>query len=601
MIKRLKSAWSSFYTWFRSSFSRRIMSALLICTSLVIVTSSVVYYYSSVHLLKNEYIHANSDLSKEINQSVQRYMEQVDAVTQSLYNDNTFMDNLIHHNDDYVSLAYNEKAIKSILYADDAIQYIYFYIPYNQTLYSFPRQNVSHCVYPDIEKQIWYQKTVSNERYFYIEPLHTFQNYTHFGSTEDELVFSANRALRYYVTGDIIGIISISYNTRYLNKICQNLTSDNSYIAVLNNEMNPLFSTWPDHTLPRNIKKVLKNQADITNNYTYSSASQKRILLWDKQSDFYILKDIPFKQLTKGTVAILQILIAFSLTIFVVSILVSFYVAKSATRNLKALTQSIAEFGNGNLQINSHDYGTDEIGILASTFHEMTNQINELIDLQYKAQILKKSAELQTLQSQIKPHYINNVLQAIGTLGLKKGSTEVYSMANALASNLRYSLKPTTQLVPLQQEIDNMNSYLYIQKILWDDRLTVTMTVDDDLTDVPVPVFILQPLVENSLKHGLDSCSEGHIQITISQQNSNLFIKVQDNGRGIPPASLKMLQEWLSEETIQIQNDEHIGIRNIYNRILLIYKGKGSFTIDSPAEGGTVIEIILPMEGIQDV
>ena len=590
----------SFYTWFRSSFSRKIMSAFLICTTLIIVISSIVYYYSSVNLIKDEYIRANSELSKEVNQSVQRYIEQVDAVTQSLYSDSTFIENLTYHKDDYVSLAYNEKAIKDILYSDDAIQYIYFYTPYNETLYSFPRQNVSHCIYPDIENESWYKKALSDDHYFYLEPLHTFENYTGFGSTHDDLVFSANRTLRYFVTGEVIGMLSISYNTDYLSRLCQNFDSDEGYVAVLDNEMKPLYTSWPDNSIPSVITNAIKSQA-TADYYSYTYNSEKRIVLWNKQDDFYVLKDIPFDELTKDTTNVLRILIIFSVIIFLLSIFVSFCVARSATHNLKALTKSIAEFGNGTLQINSQDYGNDEIGILASTFNEMTDRINELINLEYKAQLLKKSAELQTLQSQIKPHYINNALQAIGTLGLQKGSTEVYSMANALANNLRYSLKLTTQLVPLQQELDNMKDYLYIQKILWDDRLKVDMNIDEALLNVPVPVFILQPLVENALKHGLDNCHEGHIIINVSQDDGFLHLKIQDNGRGIPPASLKMLQEWLREENIQIQNDEHIGIRNIYNRILLIYKGEGSFTIDSPPECGTIIEITLPMEDVKDV
>lgn len=174
-------------------------------------------------------------------------------------------------------------------------------------------------------------------------------------------------------------------------------------------------------------------------------------------------------------------------------------------------------------------------------------------------------------------------------------------MVNALAKNLRYSLKPTTQLVPLRREIDNMNDYLYVQKVLWDDRLTVDLNMDESLADRQVPAFILQPLVENSIKHGLDNSQSGHIPIDICSRNNAISITVQDNGRGIPSASLKMLQEWLSEDTIQIKTDEYIGIRNIYNRILLIYKGKGSFTIDSPPEGGTLIQIILPSEEDNDV
>lgn len=577
------------------------MSALLICMSLIILVSSTVYYYSSVHLLKKEYINANSDLLKEVNQSVQRYFEQLDNTTQSLYSDNTFINNLYEHNEDYLSLDYNEQAIKNILYSDDSIQYIYFYTPYNKTLFSFPRQNASHTYYPEIEQENWYQKTVLDSHYFYMQPLHTFKNYTNFGTLKNDQVFSVNRALRYYVTGEVIGVLSISYDTKYLSKICQNLDGNGSYLAILNENLSPIFSSWPDSKLPDNIKESLQSQKNLHGHFSYSSDRQERILLWNKQDNYYVLKDIPLKELTQNTVTVLQILIIFSAIIFFISVITSFYFTRSVTRKLKTLTQNIADFGEGNLTINAKDYGIDEIGILASTFNEMTERINELINLEYKSQLLKKSAELQALQAQIKPHYINNALQAMGTLGLQKGATDVYFMANALAKTMRYSLKSTTQLVPLQQEIDNMNDYLYIQKILWDNRLIVELEVEEGLKNRLVPVFILQPLVENSIKHGLDDRHEGHIWIEIKTIDTSLSIKVQDNGRGIPPASLQLLQEWLNESKIEITKDEHIGIRNIYNRILLIYGEKGTFTIDSPSDGGTMIHIILPSEEKKNV
>lgn len=596
MIQKLKSNIKKAVIWFGSSFSRKIMSILLICMSLVILVSSTVYYYNSTRLLKKEYISANRELLQEVNQGVQRYFEQLNDVTRSLYSDDTFINNLRERKNDYLSLAYNEKVIKNILYADDNIQYIYFYTPYNETLYSFPRQNVSHSVFPEVEQKDWYQKTASNDHYFYLEPLHKFENYKNFGSLQTENVFSTNRVLRYFETGEMIGMISISYRADYLEKICRNLDSSSGYLAVLDDNLDPLFISWPDLRLPASIKKALQDQDSSDGHYYYSLNNEKRILLWDKLEDFYILKDIPLNELTRNTVMVLRLIVIFSVVVFFVSVLISFWVTRSATRKLKRLTETISEFGNGALTIDETDYGNDEIGILATAFHDMTERINELINLEYKAQVLKKSAELQALQAQVKPHYINNALQAMGTLGLKKGATDVYLMANALAKNMRYSLKSTTQLVPLKQEIENMNDYLFIQKILWDNRLTVTINTQKDTENCLVPVFILQPLVENSIKHGLDSCHQGHIDVEIKADDSVLSITVCDDGRGIPPASLRLLQEWLNEPEIQIAADEHIGIRNINNRIRLIYGDKGTFTIDSPSEGGTVIHIILPNE-----
>lgn len=581
------------YTWFSKSFSRKIMFTLLICISFIIAFSSITYYYSTIELLQKSYIDSNEQLLKEVNQSVSRYYSQLDETTRSLYNDNTFINNLYTHQYDYVSIAYNEQAVTNILRSDDAIQYIYFYDPYTQNLHSFSRENISYSHYPDIEKEKWYQKTLNSEHYLYVAPLHTFQNYTNFGTLENDTVFSVNRAIRYYVTGDIIGMLSISYDTSYLEKICQNLNSENGFISILDENLNARLTNYPGGRIPHSIKDTINKADGIRGYYKYDSDDGRRILLWNSLDGIYLLKDITLEELTANALIVSQITFMVSAAIFILSIIIALYFSHSATSKLKMLTNNIAKFGDGSLTINTTDYGTDEIGQLASAFNHMTERINELINLEYKAKVLRKNAELQALQAQIKPHFINNTLQAIGTLGLKKGAKDVYFMANALAKMLRYTLKSTSQLVPLSKEIENMNDYLYIQRILWNDRLKVDLQVEERLEDWPVPVLILQPLVENSIKHGLDDRTEGSIHVDIHTIEEALFIQVTDNGRGIPDASLLMLQSWLEEEDMTA-TDEHIGIRNIAGRLRLIYGDRANLTIFCPETGGTCIQIILP-------
>lgn len=578
------------------------MLTLLVCMASITAFSSLTYYYSTVRLLQNEYICSNEQLLKEVNQSIRRYYTQLDDTTRSLYNDNTFIDNLRTHQDDYVSIAYNEQAVKNILHADNAILYIYFYDPYTKNLYSFSRENTSYAPYPELEQEDWYQKTLDSRHYFYLTPLHTFKNYQNFGTLRDRTVFSANRALRYYVTGEVIGLLSITYDTSYLENICQNLESPGGYISILNQNLSPMLSEYPDLSVPEDVLQTIRRTDNSFGHFNYTADGERRILLWDRQEDFYLLKDIPLNELTRNARTVAQITLLSLAAISIVSVAAAFYFSRSATRRLSTLTENVAEFGNGGLKLGTpvciQDYGTDEIGILADTFHEMTDRINTLINLEYKAKMLQKTAELQALQAQIKPHFINNALQALGTLGLKKGAAEVYTMANALAKMLRYTLKSTAELIPLEQELANMNDYLYIQNILWNNRLKVVKDIDQNLSERLVPVFILQPLVENSVKHGLDDCMEGLVTIRIcSVGKGSLSIEVSDNGRGIPAASLAMLREWLKDDST-VPEDEHIGIRNIVSRIRFLYGEEASFSIDCPPEGGTRIHIILPNQTV---
>lgn len=589
----LKQKIHTICSWIGRSFSHKIMLTMLLCMSFIILFSSGIYYYSTTRLLQNEYIRSNGQLLNEVNQSINRYYTQLDEVTRSLYSDNTFIDNLRMHRNDYVSIDYNERAVKNILYSDNAIQYIFFYDPYTKNLYSFSRENVSNAPCPELEQEDWYQKTIQSKKYFYMDPLHTFINYNHFGTIKDEAVFSVNRALRYFATGDVIGILSITYDTSYLEQLIINLRNSDGYISILNPDLSPMLTDYPDLSVPESVSVPIQQADSMQGHFKYNADGIQRILLWDKLQDTYLLKDIPLEELTQNVLVVSQVTITFLIIVLILSAAIAMYFSRSATRRLSMLSKKISEFGNSNLKICTEDYGMDEIGMLAAAFRDMTNRIHTLINLEYKAKVLQKTAELQALQAQIKPHFINNALQALGTLGLKKGVVEVYSMAGALAQMLRYTLKPTAQLVPLTQEIENMNNYLYIQRILWNDRLKVEIDTDKNVEEYLVPVFILQPLVENSIKHGLDDCTDGLISIRIHMTAEGLSIEIADNGRGIPSCSLNMLKEWLQDDT-NFSENEHIGIRNIVGRIHLLYGENADFSIDCPSEGGTRIRIVLP-------
>lgn len=583
--------------WISTSYSRKIMALLLVCSAAAISLSGIVYYLSAIHILQNQYIASNNQLLAEVNQSVQRYYNQLNNVTLSLYSNSEFIENLRWHRDDYISQAANEQVIKSILYADDAILYIYFYDPHTCNLYSYSRENMSYTRYPALEEEDWYQDTLNAPKYYTVSPLHSFVNYTNFGTLRDATVFSVNRSLRYYADRSHIGMLSIVYSTDALEQICQNLDGENAHIAILDQDLRIRLTSYPDQELPGEVTGILKKHAGQSSHAVYHTPQGRRILLWHEKDGLYLLKDIPLSELTRETAqSVIRIMLLMSAAFILLAVAVSFYFSRTATRRLNALTMDVAAFGKGNLSVSSKDYGRDEIGTLASAFQEMVTRINELINLEYKAKLLQKNAELQMLQAQIKPHFINNTLQAMGTLGLKKGADEVYLMANALARTLRYTLKPTTELVPLSRELDNMNDYLYIQKILWGDKLHTDVQTETGLADWPVPVFILQPLVENAVKHGLDSSMEGTIVIRIRQAESSLVITVTDNGRGIPPTTLAMLQEWLRPDHAASPAEEHIGLRNIVGRIHLLYGEQASLTIDSILDHGTTIRLILPRQ-----
>lgn len=602
-MKRLKKyRLSSVKQWLSASFSRKLMAIFLICSAVIIFLSGILYYFGTVHLLQKQYINSTGQLLAEVNQSVGRYYRQLNELTLSLYGNNSFIDNLRLHRDDYLSQSENEQTIKNILYSDDSILYIYFYDPYTENLYSYSRENMSYAKFPEIEQEDWYQDTLEAPRYFTISPLHPFVNYTNFGSLKDATVFSINRALRYYANSSYIGMISIVYSTDTIESICRNPGNENTCLAILDQNQAARLNTYPDNSLPLEVKHIISENTGTSGHAVYQIDHEQRILLWNYTDDVYLLKDIPFRELTQSIIQnVIQIVLILTALFLSLTTGIAFCFSRTITRKLDALTKKVVDFGEGDLSINIEDYGNDEIGTLASAFHEMTEKINELINREYKAKLLLKTAELQMLQAQVKPHFINNTLQAMGTLGLKKGANDVYLMANALARTLRYVLRPTAKLIPLSRELENMNDYLYIQKILWGDRLHTLIQIGDGLDEWPVPVLILQPLVENSIKHGLDDSPEGSIHVSIQKIDEKLSMTISDDGRGIPSPTLKMLQEWLLMKDPVSHAEEHMGILNIVSRMRLIYGEEAILTLDSKLNTGTTINITLPRKELPNV
>lgn len=239
---------------------------------------------------------------------------------------------------------------------------------------------------------------------------------------------------------------------------------------------------------------------------------------------------------------------------------------------------------------------SDEIGFLLDSFNLMQKQNKELVDSEYTSQIARRSAQLQALQSQINPHFLYNTLQVIGGMALRKNAPEIYSVTTALGDILRYSLNFTDETVALGEELHYFESYLSIQKQRFGDKLHISIDVPKGLETAPVPKLILQPILENSFRHGLpekEACWD--ISIKAVHNDGRLEITVSDNGVGIPAEKLSELQETLRTANYSaLRSGRHIGLANVNMRIRL-RDGGDPFGVDiQSVEGeGTVVTLML--------
>ena len=247
-----------------------------------------------------------------------------------------------------------------------------------------------------------------------------------------------------------------------------------------------------------------------------------------------------------------------------------------------------------NQEIESIDYEHDkpqirtslknEIGSIASHVNTLLERVYSLnqhnIASQarlYEMELSKKQTQLYAYQSQINPHFLYNMLQCMRGISLMHGIREVAQICTNMADLFRYSIKGAF-LVYLEDELNIIDKYLYMIRVRFQDKITYSLEIAEDTKKCKIPKMILQPLVENSIFHGLESIEDnGFIHIRTFREGDGLFITIQDNGIGFDEVTLKELEELLSQDipsdiNATFNEAKGLGIINIHNKIRL-YEG----------------------------
>ena len=271
------------------------------------------------------------------------------------------------------------------------------------------------------------------------------------------------------------------------------------------------------------------------------------------------------------------------------------------TKPLNKLKQSIDSFSDGNFDIRLSFHTNDEIGKLGKAFNNMVEKNKQLIDETYVAQIRRKEAELLLQQAQINPHFIYNLVNSMQWSALKKGEKDLAEMANSLGQLMRLSLNRGNSMLPVSKECELVSCFLKLQKNKYQERLKYTIECTQEAGETIIPKLIIQPLVENSIVHGMaSSTSSISIRIKAFTEGSKLIINVTDDGIGIQNEILALLPDRYSSDS---KDSSGFAIKNIHDRLQLIYNDEFTFRISNLEPHGTAIEITLPIsyKGANDV
>lgn len=356
------------------------------------------------------------------------------------------------------------------------------------------------------------------------------------------------------------------------------------YVGLVSQAGEPLFSGYPQFSQQFDLKKsqrdfgVCRFEGETYNTIAtpLDSGSLSLVALLHTTS---ILKGLDtFQDATVWVTAVLVLAAPLFLLLIHRRVV-------APTRQICAVMQ---DFGHGNLSIRfRHPRIYQEFQLIGSTFNRMASEISQLKIEAYEKQLDAQRTEMQFLQLQLTPHFYINTLNVIYSLAQVADFAAIQEMVLALTKYFRYSLKAHSDLVPLRDEIQHMESYVAIQKLRYSNRLSVSCQISPELTEIKVPLFLLQTFVENSMKYAFTGENRVRVEVCACLSGGErLAVSIRDNGPGYPA---HVLEGGLADSP-------HVGIENVRKRLALLYQDQASLTLSNPPGGGALTTIIIPVK-----
>lgn len=396
-----------------------------------------------------------------------------------------------------------------------------------------------------------------------------------------------------------IGVVYISLDPEIFSSLTKNLNlNSKNEIYILDNN-NRIVNNLNPKVSADEITKILaeNNNVNPMDYFVKEDKNNRRKYFFCLINDFNwkVVGMVPIDEVTKDNKEIFNITAAAFFVSFVFSCIIWYFVSSSIVEPVKRLTQATKSVRNGNFDIQVQYASNNELGILTSNFNYMVKKINDLLKQVLDENIRKKDAEYKALQAQINPHFLYNTLNSIRWMASIQKADNIKNVVDALGRLLRNSTSKMDQYITIREELDNLNDYIYIQKIAYKNKFQVEYDISEEVLQYKCIKFILQPLVENAIFHGIQPKNyRGTIWISISRQSDFIRFSVKDNGVGMSNEEIAKL---LSNENETIKKFNGIGINNIHERIQMTYDGRATFSIES--EQGEYTDIIIKVPVIE--
>ena len=443
------------------------------------------------------------------------------------------------------------------------------------------------------QNERWYREAAENPEEIQLISVVTGRNIVTNRSYSIDDVFSLAKAVQDPETGEVLGVILLDIRHDIIQSSINGVTiGEKGFVFVMDQEDNIVYTPVNGIVYRVNPKwvKAMESMSVQIQGGSYQIRSELSPYTGWRTVGVFSMDEV-----MSSVNTIVYILFTCVIISLVLVVIVSFKFSRTLTNPIFKLKRLMKQAESGDLTVRFNFQHNDEIGELGQSFNHMIARIDQLIQMVYVEQENKRTAEMKSLQEQIKPHFLYNTLDTISWMARDYDAEDIVRLVDALTNMFRIGLSHGKDIITVKEEITHVSNYLYIQKIRYKDKLNYVIHVDESLYAIEVPKLILQPLVENAIYHGVKAKrGGGTITITGVPEGENLVFTVQDNGAGMPQEKVEELNRRMSERSV-LDEQKSFGLFYIRERIQLCYGTGYGVHVESALGEGTRVTITLPL------
>lgn len=572
--------------FFINTIKRKIFFGYVLLLILPLALAVFFYYWNTTKILENKAADQFDTVISVVNQQFEQYFIEIETLSMNIFGSSIIQDYLkqpyLPPREWTTAEVQKEAEIKKFLNG------IYNLKPGISSIMIYGFNGIHHFYHPTRRwdfafngmDEDWFKKTEEMGGNWVLSGRREERQFFHTLDSTPEEVVTFSRLIKDVDTFEPLGVLAINIKLEIIERLAA-LPHSSSQLLILDNEEETVVAS-------ANFDPS-GNPNDVIEVSMFSSFLNWKTVYMASKS-----------QLIKESKQIRNFMLLITIVLSIIALAFAHVISSGIVKPLSNLREKMKDVERGHLAINVKPSQADEVGELTLRFNQMVKRIKHLVEeIQYKEK-QKTETELSAMQARINPHFMYNTLNGIRWAAMMEGNQKLAKLIESFVFLLKFSAKNKERLIPVDNEVTLLQHYVELMR-LRNDQFDYQIHMEDGMDNHLIIPFLLQPIVENSIFHGIVPMKmRGEIIVQLyTKENQNMAV-IRDNGVGMKKHTLEAL---LSNESNLEHNTNfnRIGLKNVYERLKLQFGEQAQLKVSSQPDQGTEVRIQWPMlTGVED-